>query len=62
MGEVASYSIDKCIYADKETLKESAGIIANTKFPEYFEEWDDKRWSSYYLKYIQSRVSIVKLN
>ena len=62
MGEVASHSIDEHIYANKEELKNSAGFIATTKFPEYFEGWEDTRWSNYFTKHIYIKVSIVKLN
>ncbi|RHZ80489.1 hypothetical protein Glove_134g74 [Diversispora epigaea] len=56
VGEIASYSINKYIYPNKKELKKSAGAISAKSYPEYFEHWEDDRWSYYYSKYIHSRL------
>ncbi|RHZ49703.1 hypothetical protein Glove_517g10 [Diversispora epigaea] len=56
VGEIASYSINKYIYPNKKELKKSAGAIFAKSYPEYFEHWEDDRWSYYYSKYIHNRL------
>ncbi|RHZ89332.1 hypothetical protein Glove_16g107 [Diversispora epigaea] len=54
--EITSYFINKYIYPNKKELKKSAGAISAKSYPEYFEHWEDDRWSYYYSKYIHSRL------
>lgn len=57
--EVANFTIDKRIYPDESYLKSAAAGCAKLEFHEYFKDWDNKHWSSYYTKYIKSPVSFI---
>ncbi|RHZ83722.1 hypothetical protein Glove_88g117 [Diversispora epigaea] len=54
INKVANSAIDKRIYLDESYLKSVVAGCAELKFHEYFGSWENKHWSSYYTKYIQS--------
>ncbi|RHZ48430.1 hypothetical protein Glove_551g74 [Diversispora epigaea] len=58
INKVANSAIDKRIYLDESYLKSVAAGCIELKFHEYFGSWENKRWSSYCTKYIQSPLLV----
>ncbi|RHZ85417.1 hypothetical protein Glove_66g56 [Diversispora epigaea] len=56
INAITKYSITKKIYASENELKEVASHIGYKEFPDYFEDWDQKRWSFYYDTKISSKL------
>ncbi|RHZ85938.1 hypothetical protein Glove_58g13 [Diversispora epigaea] len=56
INAITKYSITKKIYASENELKEAASYIGYKEFPDYFEDWDQKRWSFYYDTKISSKL------
>ncbi|RHZ87421.1 hypothetical protein Glove_35g35 [Diversispora epigaea] len=56
INAITKYSITKKIYASENELKEAASHIGYKEFPDYFEDWDQKRWSFYYDTKISSKL------
>ncbi|RHZ85196.1 hypothetical protein Glove_70g12 [Diversispora epigaea] len=59
INAITKYSITKKIYASENELKEAASHIGYKEFPDYFEDWDQKRWSFYYDTKISSKTIFI---
>ncbi|RHZ53706.1 hypothetical protein Glove_438g19 [Diversispora epigaea] len=59
INAITKYSITKKIYASENELKEAVSHIGYKEFPDYFEDWDQKRWSFYYDTKISSKKGTI---
>lgn len=60
IGEIANKTISEKIYSKSDALKETAARFLIKKYPELFEDWNDKRWTFYYDMVLQKKVSFTK--
>lgn len=60
IGEIANKSISEKIYPNSDKLKQIAASYLINKYPELFEDWDDKRWTFYYDLNLKRKVSFTE--
>jgi hypothetical protein len=62
VNEIVNKTILETIYPSDEVLKAIAADYVIRKYPELFENWNDKRWTFYYDLTIQKKVSFIELH